>query len=47
MKLRLGRDDVNPDKPNISSRTPPYYAARDGYERVVKILLRLGDVSPK
>jgi len=31
VEMLLGRDHVNPDKPNDCGRTPLWYAARGGY----------------
>jgi len=46
VKTLLGRDDINPDKPNNGGETPLYWAATYGYEGVVKILLGRDDVNP-
>jgi len=46
VKVLLGRDDVNPDKPNTGGRTPLSCAAYMGHEGVVKILLGRDDVDP-
>jgi len=45
LKILLGRDDVNPDKPGFLEQTPLFWAARRGYEGVVKILLKRDDVN--
>jgi len=46
VKILLGRDDVNPDKPYNDGRTPLWDAVFSGQERVVKVLLAHGDVTP-
>ena len=46
MKILLGREEVNPDRPNNNRRTPLSYAAEDGHEGVVKILLGREEVNP-
>ena len=46
VKILLGRDDVNPDKPDNGNRTPLWWAAANGYEGVARILLGRGDVNP-
>jgi len=46
VKVLLGRDSVNPDKPDDRGRTPLHLAAMRGHEGVVKILLERGDVNP-
>ena len=46
VKILLGRDDVNPDKPDFRERTPLSCAAGRGHEGVVKILLGRDDVNP-
>ena len=46
VKLLLGREEVNPDKPDSSGRTSLSYAASAGYEGVVKILLGQEEVNP-
>ena len=46
VKILLGRDDVDADKPNNSGRTPLSCAASSGHEGVVKILLGRDDVDP-
>ena len=40
MEMLLGREEVNPDKPDNLGRTPLSYAARSGYEEVVLVLLK-------
>jgi len=46
VKILLGGDDINPDKPNNEGETPLLWAALYGHEGVVKILLGRGDVNP-
>lgn len=46
MKVLLGRQDVNPGKPDIRGRTPLSLAAGGGHEGVVKTLLGLREVDP-
>ena len=46
MQLLLGREDVNPDRPDNVNRTPLACAAQNGHDRVVQLLLRRGDVNP-
>jgi len=46
VKILLGRDDVNPDKPDNDGRTPLWRAAYCGHEGVVKILLRRDGIKP-
>jgi ankyrin repeat protein len=46
VKILLGRDDVNPDKPDGYGWTPLGYAVRNGDEGVVKKLLGRNDVNP-
>jgi len=44
--MLLGREEVDPDKPDMFNRTPLYCAAGNGHGGVVKILLGREDVSP-
>ena len=44
MKALLGRNDVNPDKPDNKGQTPLSCAAKNGHVGVVEILLGRGDV---
>ena len=46
MKILLGREEVNPDKPDNKGRTPLSFAAKWGREGVVKILLGREEVNP-
>jgi len=46
VKMLLGRDDINPDKPDRHGQTPLWCAAKNGHEGVVKMLLGRGDVNP-
>ena len=46
MKILLGRNEVNPDKPDKYGQTPLNWAAFHGHEEVIKILLGRGDVNP-
>ena len=45
-KTLLGREEVNPDKPDEGGQTPLSHAAKNGREGVVKILLRREEVNP-
>ena len=44
--MLLGRDDVNPNTPDHSGRTPLCWAAENGHEGVVIILLARDDINP-
>ena len=46
VKILLGRDDVDPDKPGQSGLTPLCLATQNRHEGVVKILLERDDVDP-
>ena len=46
VKILLGREEVNPDKPDNGGLTPLSFAAWNGHEGVVKILLGRRDVNP-
>ena len=46
VKILLGRDDVNPDRPDRHDQTPLLQAARNGHKAVVEILLGRNDVNP-
>jgi len=46
VKMLLGREEVNPDKPDRWGRTPLSYAAEYGYGEVVKMLLGRKEVNP-
>ena len=45
-KMLLGREEVNPDKPDNNGRTPLSYAAQYEHEGVMKILLGRQEVNP-
>ena len=47
VKILLGKEDINPDKPGEGGRTPLMRAARNEHEGVVKMLLGRGDVNPE
>jgi len=44
--MLLGREEVNPDKPDNDGQTPLLHAAKQGYEEVVKIIPRREEVNP-
>jgi len=44
--MLLGRDDLNAGKAGRYRRTPLWFAARNGHEGVLKILLRRGTSTP-
>ena len=46
MKILLGCEEVNPDKPDNDNKTPLSHAASNGHEGVVKILLSCEEVNP-
>jgi len=46
VKVLLGRDDIDPNKPDHFGRTPLWLAASNAHEGVVKVLLERGDVNP-
>ena len=46
VKLLLGRDDIDPDKPGEDGETPLFRAAYVGYEGIVKMLLGRDDINP-
>ena len=46
MEILLGREEINPDKPDNYGQTPLLYAAKYGREGAVKILLRQAEVNP-
>ena len=46
MSALFGRKYVNPDRPDDHGRTPLSWAARNGHDGAVKLLLGLEDVSP-
>ena len=45
-KLLPGRDDVDPNEPDVGGQTPLLWAAYHGLEEVVKILLGRDGVNP-
>jgi len=47
VKILLGRDDVNPNKPDKRRQIPLLCAALRGHEGVVKILIEGDDVHPE
>ena len=47
VEILLGRNDVNPEKPNVFGKTPLCYAAEYGHEGVMKILLGRDDIYPE
>ena len=46
VKVLLGQDDVNPDKPDKYGLAPHSWATTHGHEGVVKILLGRTDLNP-
>ena len=46
IKILLGREEVNPDKPDTFGQTPLSYAACFGHEGVIEILLGREEVNP-
>ena len=44
--MLLEREEVNPDKPDDSGRSPLSYAASGNHEDVVRMLLRRAEVTP-
>ena len=46
VRMLLGQDDIEPDKPDSNGRTPLMRAACNGNEEVVRMLLARNDVNP-
>ena len=46
VRILLGQDDIDPDKPDQYGRTPLRSAAYKGREGVAKLLLERDDVNP-
>ena len=46
MKILLGREEVNPNKPTNWGQTPLSCAAQHGHEGIVRILLERKEVAP-
>jgi len=46
MQILLGKEAVNPNKPNTKGNTPLLFATLNAYEAVVKILLKRDDINP-
>ena len=46
VKLLLGRDDIDPNKPDEEGQTPLMLAALNGHEEVVRLLLGRDDIDP-
>jgi len=45
--MLLGREDINPNQADTKyGRTPLSWAAKEGHERIVKVLLGREDVNP-
>ena len=44
--MLLGREEVNPNQPNMQGQTPLSYAAERGHEGVVEALLGREDIMP-
>jgi len=44
--MLLDHEGVNPDQPDKDGRTPLWWAACNGHEEVVKILLGRDDINP-
>ena len=45
VKALLGREEVNPERPDNDGQTPLPLASWNGYDGVVKILLQLREVN--
>ena len=46
VRILLGQEGINPDKPNYAGQTPLSIAAQGGFEGVVQILLEQEEVNP-
>ena len=46
MKIQIGRDDVNPNKPDRYGQTPLAWASCFGFVGIVEILLGRDDIDP-
>ena len=46
VRMLLGRDDIEPDKPGEDGQTPLLLASRNGHEGVVRALLERDGVNP-
>ena len=46
VKILLGQEKANPDKPDKFDQTPLSLAAQEGHEEVMKILLGRQEVNP-
>jgi len=46
VKLLLGRNDLNPDKPDNNGKTQVWSASSNGHEGVVNLLFARDDVNP-
>ena len=46
VRILLGREEVNPEKPDYGGRVPHLISAGSGHEGVVKMLLIQEEVNP-
>jgi len=46
VKISLGRNNVNPDKPNKHGETPLWWAVLNGHKGAVTLLLGEEDINP-